>query len=107
MGGHSTSEILDVLSLPAIVGWAGKPSEEQTSVEVRTTSPELAFRLDLGPSGATLTPSLDDTAAPSLTPPTEALVRLVYGRLDPEHPPASVSAEGVDLDLLRAVFPGL
>ena len=69
--------------------------------------PELAFRLDLGPSGATLTPSLDDTAAPSLTPPTEALVRLVYGRLDPEHPPASVSAEGVDLDLLRAVFPGL
>lgn len=93
-------------SLPAIAGWAGKPSDEQVSVEVRTTSPELAFRLDLGPGGVTLTPSLDDTATSSLTLPTEAFVRLVYGRLDHEHTPASVAAKGVDLDLLRAVFPG-
>lgn len=93
--------------LPAIVGWAGKPSEEQLSVEVRTTSPELAFHLGLGPGGASLRPSLDDTAAPTLTMPTEAFVRLVYGRLDPEHTPAAVSAVGVDLDRLRASFPGL
>jgi uncharacterized protein (TIGR03083 family) len=94
-------------NLPAIAGWAAKPTDEPLSVEVRTTSPELAFHLDLGPSGASLSPSLDDTSAPTLTMPTEAFVRLVYGRLDPDHTPASVSADGVDLDLLRSVFPGL
>jgi hypothetical protein len=38
--------------------------------------------------------------------PGEALVRLVYGRLDSEHTPEAVEAEGVDLDVLRSVFPG-
>ena len=37
--------------------------------------------------------------------PAEALLRLLYGRLDPEHTPA-YTAEGIDLDRLRAVFPG-
>jgi uncharacterized protein (TIGR03083 family) len=94
-------------NLPAIVGWAAKPSEEQRSVEVRTTSPELAFHLDLGSSGASLSPSLDDTDSPALTMPTEAFVRLVYGRLDPDHTPSTVTSSGIDLDLLRSVFPGL
>ncbi len=36
--------------------------------------------------------------------PAEALIRLVYGRLDPEHTPA---IEGdADLDALRRTFPG-
>jgi uncharacterized protein (TIGR03083 family) len=90
-----------------VVGWAGKPSDEPASVEVRTTSPEWAYHLDLGPSGASLSPSLDDTAAAELSLPTEAFVRLVYGRLDPDHTPASTTATGVDLDALRKVFPGL
>jgi uncharacterized protein (TIGR03083 family) len=90
-----------------VVGWGGKPSEEQVSVEVRTTAPEHAYRLDLGPSGVSLSPSLDDTAAASMSLPTEAFVRLVFGRLDPDHTPATTSASGVDLDLLRRVFPGL
>jgi hypothetical protein len=34
-------------------------------------------------------------------------VRLVYGRLDPDHTPASVEARGIDLDLLRSTFPGV
>ncbi len=94
-------------NLPAVAGWAAKPTDEQQSVEVRTSSPELAFHLDLGPNGASLTPSSDDTSAPALSLPTEAFVRLVYGRLDPDHTPSSVSASGVDLDQLRTVFPGL
>ena len=94
-------------NLGMVAGWAGKSSDEQVSVEVRTTDPERAFHLDLGPSGVTLSPSLDDTAAASLALPTEAFVRLVYGRLDPDHTPASVATDGVDLDLLRTVFPGL
>jgi uncharacterized protein (TIGR03083 family) len=102
----------DVASLVAdqlamVAGWAGKPADVQSSVEVRTTSPERAYHLDLGPSGVTLSPSLDDTSAPALSLPTEAFVRLVYGRLDPDHTPSSLSAPGVDLDLLRQVFPGL
>jgi uncharacterized protein (TIGR03083 family) len=94
-------------SIGMVVGWAGKPSDEPASVEVRTTSPERAYHLDLGPSGASLSPSLDDTSAAQLSLPTEAFVRLVYGRLDPDHTPAAVTATGVDLDALRKVFPGL
>ena len=94
-------------NLAAVTQWAGKPSEKQASVEVRTTSPERAYHLDLGPSGVSLSPSLDDTSAASLSLPTEAFVRLVFGRLDPDHTPASVVADGVDLDLLRRAFPGL
>jgi uncharacterized protein (TIGR03083 family) len=101
----ATTYVLE--ALPMVAGWAGKPSEEQVSVEVRTTSPERAFHLDVGPGGVRLSPSLDDTAAATLTLPAEAFVRLVYGRLDPDHTPASVTADGVDLDLLRTVFPGL
>jgi hypothetical protein len=39
--------------------------------------------------------------------PAESLIRLVYGRLDRDHCPADVSTDGVDLDMLRAVFPGI
>jgi hypothetical protein len=38
--------------------------------------------------------------------PAEAFLRLVYGRLDPEHTPAGVT-ENAHLDVLRPVFPGL
>ena len=34
-------------------------------------------------------------------------MRLVYGRLDHDHTPGSVTATGVDLDELRATFPGV
>lgn len=90
-----------------IAGWAAKPTDEQVSVEVHTSDPERSYHLDLGPSGVALSPSLDDTDAAELSLPAEALVRLVYGRLDPDHTPSSVRADGVDLDLLRRAFPGL
>jgi len=97
-----------VANLPMIAGWSGQKSDDQVSVEVRTTEPEHAFHLDLGPGGVGLAPSSDDTAAAAeLRLPTEAFVRLVYGRLDPDHTPESVTATGVDLDLLRRTFPGV
>jgi hypothetical protein len=37
--------------------------------------------------------------------PAEALIRLVYGRLDPDHTPA-VKGDPDVLDRLRRVFPG-
>jgi uncharacterized protein (TIGR03083 family) len=97
-----------VPNLPMVAGWTGQKHDEQVSVEVRTSEPELAFHLDLGPGGVGLTPSADDTDAHAvLTLPTEAFVRLVYGRLDPDHTPTSVEARGIDLDLLRTTFPGV
>ncbi|WP_151084054.1 maleylpyruvate isomerase family mycothiol-dependent enzyme [Nocardioides cynanchi] len=95
-------------NLAMIAGYTGQKRDEPLSVEVRTTRPERAFHLDIGPGGAALSPSYDDTAANAvLELPAEAFVRLVYGRLDPDHTPESVVAEGVDLDLLRATFPGV
>jgi uncharacterized protein (TIGR03083 family) len=38
--------------------------------------------------------------------PSEALLRLAYGRLDPGHTPAQVTGDPADLDRLRKVFPG-
>jgi len=39
--------------------------------------------------------------------PTEGLLRLFYGRLDPGHtPPATVTGAPALLDQVRAVFPG-
>ena len=95
-------------SVAMIAGYTGRKQDEPHSIEVRTTSPERAFHLDLGPGGVELSPSYDDTAASAeLALPAEAFVRLVYGRLDPDHTPDSVSATGVDLDLLRGTFPGV
>jgi hypothetical protein len=37
--------------------------------------------------------------------PAEAFIRLLYGRLDPDHSPL-VETEGITLDELRAIFPG-
>jgi hypothetical protein len=47
------------------------------------------------------------TSREALDLPAEAFVRLVYGRLDPDHTPDAVTATGVDLDLLRRTFPGV
>jgi uncharacterized protein (TIGR03083 family) len=38
--------------------------------------------------------------------PAESLIRLLAGRLDPAHTPSTVTASGVDLDDVRAIFPG-
>lgn len=95
-------------NLPMLAGWRGQKNDEHVSVEVRTAEPERAFHLDLGPGGVGLRPSYDDTTASAeLRLPTEAFVRLVYGRLDPDHTPVGVRATGVDLDLLRRTFPGV
>ncbi len=68
-----------------------------------TTGPERTFLVVLGPDEVSLSPA-DPGADPDLVLPAEALVRLVYGRLDPGHtPPVEGTA---DLDELRAVFPG-
>jgi hypothetical protein len=84
---------------------AGGPLE----VEIVTSDPARTYRLSVGET-VTLRPSGSgdgvNPATATVHMPSESLVRLVYGRLDAEHTPESVKADGVDLDALRSVFPG-
>jgi hypothetical protein len=71
---------------------------------VVTSNPEGHFTLETGDSVKLEAFEPDDYEA-ELELPAEALLRLVYGRLDPAHTPP-LKTRGVDLDELRAVFPG-
>jgi uncharacterized protein (TIGR03083 family) len=95
--------------------FVAKPAGDSFRVRLRTTAPDGDYLLDVGES-VTLSDWAEGSApsrsAPSgsaadgeITLPAEALLRLFYGRLDPEHTP-EYSAEGIGLDRIRAVFPG-
>jgi uncharacterized protein (TIGR03083 family) len=87
----------------------GKPLPEPFAVRITTTDPERDYLLVSGES-VTMTDWPGGGAAPAgtrqVTMPAEALLRLAYGRLDPAHTPASVSADADTLDKLREIFPG-
>ena len=89
--------------LPLLVGFTGKQVKEPVTVAVTTTAPERSFTLDTG--GVTLAPAGEGgtPAAATLALPAEALLRLVYGRLDEE---SGVHAAGVTVKELKSVFPG-
>lgn len=86
---------------------AGRPSDEAHTVSVVTTDPERSLDLVVDADGVRVSVAGDDTASAGLSLPAESFIRLVYGRLDPDHTPASVTATGIDLDLLRRTFPGV
>jgi uncharacterized protein (TIGR03083 family) len=93
-----------------LVGRLGKPAEPPWRVAVTTTDPARHLVLSAGESGAELRAAGTGDGAPDDPPsvvlPAESLIRLVYGRLDAEHTPASVTADGIDLDEVRRTFPG-
>ena len=87
---------------------AGRPDGTKRRVHVSADDPQRHFTLETGET-VTLEPAAAeerDEDGPELRLPAEALVRLVYGRLDPAHTPP-IEARGVDLDKLRPIFPGL
>jgi uncharacterized protein (TIGR03083 family) len=92
-------------SLPPLAGRLGKPGQEQLSAQVLTASPPRVFTLTIDDT-VSLRPSERTDQPSTIELPAEALLRLVYGRLDPEHTPR-VRTTNVDLDLLRQVFPGV
>jgi uncharacterized protein (TIGR03083 family) len=92
-------------TLPATGARAGKASPDVRTVVVDTTAPQRRFALTTGPA-VTLAADPDPAAGPAdLRLPAEALVRLVYGRLDPAHTPEDVTGAAL-LPQLRQVFPG-
>jgi uncharacterized protein (TIGR03083 family) len=97
---------LIVDTLGPLAARSGKPDGSKLRLSVSTSSPERHFILESGET-VTLMPSAagEDTELPELRLPAEALVRLVYGRLDSAHTPP-VETRGVDLDELRRLFPG-
>ncbi|HEY1322790.1 MAG TPA: maleylpyruvate isomerase family mycothiol-dependent enzyme, partial [Streptosporangiaceae bacterium] len=98
--------LIDVVE--QVAGRSAKPDGQQRTVRVFTSDPERQFILATGDE-VTLTPVSGD-APPEPGPselrlPAEALIRLVYGRLDEAHTPPTETA-GVELDELRQIFRG-
>lgn len=100
-----TGIVVDNLGM--LVHFTGKPSGEPRTLTVWTTDPARRFALRFGTDAVELDP-LDPAGAedpPELEIAAEAFVRLVYGRLDPDHTPAGT--DPTHLDELRLAFPGL
>jgi uncharacterized protein (TIGR03083 family) len=87
----------------------GKPLAEPFRVRITTTAPQRDYLLSSGESVSVVNWPGEDAAGdtvPHVVMPAEALLRLAYGRMDPEHTPASVTGDPDVLDKLRAMFPG-
>jgi uncharacterized protein (TIGR03083 family) len=95
-------------TLPGLADRVARPGPLTRRIQVTTRAPDRAFLLDIGPDGSRLTATNTPVGGSDdeLRLPAEAFLRLVYGRLDPEHTPPSVG-ESAKLDILRPVFPGL
>jgi uncharacterized protein (TIGR03083 family) len=99
--GNIADRVVDNLTL--IARFTAKPTGETHNVTVATSDGAHGLTVDLAPDAVSATPG--SPAGPAdLEVDAEALVRLVYGRLDADHTPAG--AGGRDLDILRQVFPG-
>jgi uncharacterized protein (TIGR03083 family) len=91
-------------TMAMVAGFTGKPTGSERTVTVRTTDPTRQLEVSLKPDGVTVS-SVDPTGTPDLEMPTEAFIRLLSGRLDPDHSPAIADPDG-HLAELRRVFPG-
>jgi uncharacterized protein (TIGR03083 family) len=93
--------VVDNLGL--IARFTGRPTGDSTTITVATTDPVRVFAVALETDSVTFGPG-SDAGSTDLELPAEAFVRLVYGRLDPEHTPPG--EHGAALEVLRRVFPG-
>jgi uncharacterized protein (TIGR03083 family) len=85
----------------------GKPVVGAAPIQIQTTAPARRFVLTLDPA-VELVPSNATAPAAEQEPlqlTGEALVRLVFGRLDPAHTPANADAHP-RIGEARAAFPG-
>ena len=102
-------DAIDLLidGLGDLVARAGKPQGAPFVVRIQTTSPDRELVLSVDDTGKRLEKWDAQPAAARVRMPAEALVRLVYGRLDEEHTPVvEIDGDAATLDKLRQVFPG-
>ncbi len=90
-------------NLAIFVGFSGKASGEVKDVHIKTVDPERAFVLRFAETSLSLAPN-EHGGNVDLELPAESFVRLVSGRLDPQHTPHGLS--NPLLDELRQAFPG-
>ncbi len=95
-------------SLGTVAGWSGKPSLEPYSVLIETEAPTNAYVVSVGESVSFDVAADDEPSAVdgTVAMPAEALLRLVYGRLDADHTPPLVESGQRGVGDLRLVFPG-
>ena len=95
--------------VPQVAACGAKPPGVPYRVRIQTTDPDREFLLDVADtvSMSEVRAGAPGEGVPALRMPAEALLRLVYGRLDPGQTPRCQALSGqVDLDLLRRTFPG-
>jgi uncharacterized protein (TIGR03083 family) len=90
-------------TLPGTVAHAGQPADQARTLAIETVDPIRRFILVTGPKVVLTHDSGSEPA--DLIIPAEELVRLVYGRLDPEHSSAKLPGHEV-IPELRQVFQG-
>jgi uncharacterized protein (TIGR03083 family) len=106
VAGEAVTLLID--SLDQLVGRFPNPLDRTVVVELGTSTPDRRFVLTADANGMTLADADDsrpEAGFVALQLPSEAAIRLVYGRLDPHHTP-EVDGEASDLDTLRLLFPG-
>jgi uncharacterized protein (TIGR03083 family) len=103
----SVSLVVDNVEL--IARYTAKPTGSVRRVAVRTTEPARRFTVDLGAESVGFAATAPDAAegrdSVDLELPAEALIRLIYGRLDPAHTPP-FEGDAALLDELRRAYPG-
>ena len=92
-------------NLELIARLTSKPKGDPRTIMIGTIDPERSFVMRIEPEQVGFT-SVKPGDRPEISMPAESLIRLVYGRLDPEHTPPSVIGKRALLDHLRSVFPG-
>jgi uncharacterized protein (TIGR03083 family) len=94
---------LIVDNLELIARFTAKPTGDATTISVATVDPQRAFTVDLTADSVRFSPETS-AASPDVELPAEAFIRLLYGRLDPDHTPDGLDATAIST--LRRVFPG-
>jgi uncharacterized protein (TIGR03083 family) len=99
-----SSDVADVIvgNLARIISFTGKANGETKEVTVRTSDPARDFTIVFSGDAVRLV-STSHSGVVDLELPADAFVRLVYGRLDPEH---STVGDDDTLTDLRKAFPG-
>ena len=86
----------------------GQTPADPFAVRIRTTGPDRDYLLATADTVIMTEYPEDGTDVPvgEVAMPSEALLRLAYGRLDPAHTPPAVAGAAADLNQLRNIFPG-